>query len=225
MLHALAAPLLATALVVFRPLAPQPPAQAPAPPLGQSTAGCDDGTNGGSLVQRSDTWYGNRLAIACPSGRLTGVEFTYFGAGLPGPYFYRLHVLDAECHELAVTSVWNVPGAPDAPATAQVDLAGLEACVSASFSLLLEPLSCADGAAAHDCMPALLVDASSDTEEAAHCGVVNANTLDGRQCLAPRSVDGRFYDFRLRAQVECGVPGCTSATAPADWSRVKRLYR
>ena len=196
MLHAVAMPLLATALAVFRPLTGPPPVFAPSPPFVASSASCDDGADGGSLVQRGDTWYGNRLALSCPAGLLYAVEFTYFGAGMPGPYAYRLHVLDADCRELAVTGVLTLAGAPDAPATAQVDVASLGACVSSAFAILLEPLTCADGAAAHDCMPALTVDASSDTQEAAHCAVVSTMGSNGRECFAPRSSDGRFYDFR-----------------------------
>lgn len=225
MLHGLAAPLLATALVAWRPPAAPPAVQAPAPPVAQHVAGCDDGADGGSLVQRGDTWYGNRLALACPSGRLTAVEFTYFGAGLPGPYAYRLHFLDAACRTLGSTSVVTVPGAPDAPATTTVDVAALGVCVSTAFAIVLEPLSCADGAAAGDCMPALVVDGSSDAQETAHCGVVSTSTSGPRECLAPRSSDGRYFDFRLRAQVDCAAAECATPVAPAAWSRLKRLYR
>ena len=206
MLHALATPWLATALVVFRPLAaPQTAAIVPAPAV-QSQSACDDGTNGGTLVQRGDTWYGNRLALACASARLTAVEFTYFGAGFAGPYAYRLHFLDAECRTLATTPVWSVPSASEAPATVIVDLSAIEVCVGAAFIVALEPLSCADGATAQDCMPALVVDGSSDAQESAHCGVANTATSDGRSCLAPRSADGRFFDFRLRVQADCTAP-------------------
>lgn len=225
MLHGLAAPLLATALVAWRPQLAPPTPLAPAPGVAQGMAGCDDGADGGSLVQRGDTWYGNRLALACASGRLTAVEFTYFGAGLPGPYAYRLHFLDGACRVLASTAVASVPAAPDAPATVTVDVSALAVCVSADFAIVLEPLSCADGPAAGDCMPALVVDGSSDSQEAAHCGVVSTTTSGGRECLAPRSSDGRFFDFRLRAQVDCAASECTSAVAPAAWSHVKRLYR
>lgn len=225
MLQSLAAPWLATALAVFRPLAAAPAPLHPAPPAVQSVAACDDGTSGGSLVQRGDTWYGNRLQPACASGRLTAVEFTYFGAGLTGPYAYRLHILDAECRTLATTPVWSVPGAAGAPATATVDVGALGVCVGSAFAIVLEPMSCADGDTAQDCMPALVVDGSSDAHEPEHCGVANTVTSEGRACLAPRSADGRYFDFRLRAQVDCTAPECTSAVAPADWSRVKRLYR
>jgi hypothetical protein len=55
--------------------------------------------------------------------------------------------------------------------------------------------------------------------------VLNAPTGDGRECLAPQSVDGRYFDFRLRVEVECAAPDCAVAVHPGTWSQVKILYR
>ena len=49
--------------------------------------------------------------------------------------------------------------------------------------------------------------------------------LLGRQCLAARSSDGRFFDFSLRVEVECGASQCTAGVQPGTWSSIKRLYR
>src|SRR5262249_52176729 len=105
MLHALLMTALATTPVTLRPLpvdSPRPPA-----PVTQSIAAWvgDDGRDGGTLVQGRGGYYGNRFVLDCASGRLTAVDFTYFGAGLAGPYSYRLHVLDNLCREIGVTSV------------------------------------------------------------------------------------------------------------------------
>jgi len=225
MLHALLMTALATTPVTLRPLPVDSP-RTPAP-MTQSVgaSACDDGTDGGTLVQGLGAYYGNRFVLDCASGRLTAVDFTYFGAGLAGPYSYRLHVLDNACREIGVTSVLSAASAVDAPASAQVVLPEGGWCVGQAFAIVLEPLTCSDGAGGKDCFPALVVDATSDTNPTVHCAVVSAETSIGRECLAPRSADGRFFDFRLRATVLCDAPGCITPVAPVGWSHVKNLYR
>ena len=225
MLHLFAAPLLAAALFVVRPLPPGTSAQAPALPGTDTAVSCDDGSMGGTLVQRLDAYYGNRFELACASARITSVQFTHFGAGRPGPYAYRLHLLDAACRETGVTALLTTPGAALDPATVSVDVSALGWCASGSFAVTLEPLSCADGLNGLDCFPALVVDATSDTDAAAHCGVVSTETSSGRACLAPRSADGRYYDFLLRVGIVCNDLACTTAVEPTTWSTLKRLYR
>ncbi len=225
MLHLLAAPLLAAALCVVRPLPPGTNAHAPALPGTDSALSCDDGSMGGTLVQRLDAYYGNRFELGCASARITSVQFTHFGAGRPGPYAYRLHLLDAACRETGVTGLLTTPSAALEPATTSVDVAALAWCASGSFAVMVEPLSCADGLSGQDCFPALVVDATSDPEAGAHCGVVSAETSSGRACLAPRSADGRYYDFLLRVGIACNDPACTTGVRPATWSTLKRLYR
>jgi hypothetical protein len=187
--------------------------------------GCDDGTIGGTLVQRGEAYYGNRFETACATGKLTKARWMHFGYGLSGDYQFRLHLLDAACQEIAVTPILTIPGAPDAIASAEVDLTSFGWCVTNGFALLLEPLSCADAPDAQDCFPALLVDASTDGDPASHCGVLSAPSGDGRECLSPQSADGRFFDFRLRVEIACAAPGCAVAVHPGTWSQVKRLYR
>ena len=152
-------------------------------------------------------------------------SFTHAGPALEGGIAYRLHLLDGDCHEIGVTPELSTPAAGAEPALASVDLAGFGWCVEGSFALVLEPLTCADGSAARDCSPALVVDATSDAVAEAHCAIVDAPTVDGRQCLAACSSDGRFFDFGLRVEVECAAPQCTAAVRPGTWSDVKRLYR
>jgi hypothetical protein len=227
MLPLLFAALVAPATVVYRPLSPagaELAAPAPAATAGSEFA-CDDGSNGGTLVEHTEAYYGNRFATDCAAGRVLGVRFTHFGYGLQGNYAFRVHLFDAACAEVAVSDVRTIPGAPDALASVEVNLSNLGWCVSSEFSLMLEPLSCADGAAGHDCFPAVVVDASNDAEEPAHCAMVNAPTAEGRQCLAARSADGRYFDFRLRALVACSDPACATAVVPGTWTQIKRLYR
>jgi hypothetical protein len=216
---------LAAVTLQFRPLPAAPAAAELALVASEAAITCDDGTTGGTLVERQDHYFGNRFVTPCAAAHLTKASFVHFGPQLDGAYTYRLHLLDAACHEIGVTPELVTPAAAAAPALAEVDLGGYGWCVDGSFALVLEPLTCADGSTAHDCFPALVVDATSDAVAGGHCALVNAPTADGRQCLAARSVDGRFFDFRLRVQATCGAPECTTAVRPGTWSDVKRLYR
>jgi hypothetical protein len=187
-------------------------------------AACDDGTAGGTLVQQQVAWYGNRLTPPCAGARIIGASLAHFGYGLPGPYEFRLHLLDAACRQIGVTPVLTIDGAPDTPATASINLSDFEWCTEGAFHLLLEPLTCADGSQGGDCFPAVIVDASSDADATEHCGVVSTAGAAGRQCLAPRSADGRFFDFGLRVQVACAAPACATAVELVPWGLVKRIY-
>jgi hypothetical protein len=62
-----------------------------------SEAACDDGSSGGTLIQRIDAYYGNRFEVPCPGARVVGVRFVHHGYGLAGPYSFRLHLFDAGC--------------------------------------------------------------------------------------------------------------------------------
>jgi len=217
-----ASSILAAALA--SPRAQPPPVMAvPPPPLvaGGQILACDDGVTGGTLVQPDDAAYGNRFELVCAAARLRTVTFEHFGAGLAGPYAYRLRLLDADCRPLAGTALLSAPDAAAAPATAEVDVAALGWCIGTGFVLALEPLTCT---APGDCFPALAFDASSDGDASAHCGVVVAFGPGEPACFAPRSTDGRYFDFRLRAGVECDDPGCTTAVTARTWSGLKRLY-
>jgi len=97
--------------------------------------------------------------------------------------------------------------------------------VTGEFHLLLEPLTCADGPAGHDCFPAVVVDATADGDPASHCATVSASTGTHRQCFAARSADGRYFDFGLRATLRCAAPECATGVDGASWSGIKRLYR
>jgi hypothetical protein len=225
MLHLLVAATLASpsAIVAWRPMPGLQASRFPAF-VSSSEAACDDGTSGGTLVERQDSWYGNLFAAPCAAGHILAVRLTHFGYGLPGPYEFRLHLLDLACRELGVTPVLAIPGAPDLPATTSIDLSDFGWCIEGGFHLLLEPLTCADGGTGHDCFPALVVDASSDGDGPAHCAVVSAAAADGRQCFAARSADGRFFDFGLRVEVGCAAPECATAVQAVTWGRVKRIY-
>ena len=214
-----------TAPVVLRPpLAPTQQTAAGAPSAGAETS-CDDGSFGGTLFESLEAYYGNQFSAPCAAAALQGVVFVHFGNGLPGPYLYRLHLLDAQCREIGVSDVRSAVGAPDTPATVEVDLSSHAWCVGSEFYLFVEPLTCADGMSGTDCYPALAVDATSSNDPGVHCARVNVDTYSGRQCLAARSADDRYFDFRLRARLDCQVPGCTSPIAPTAWSTLKQLYR
>jgi hypothetical protein len=124
-----------------------------------------------------------------------------------------------------VTDVLTTPGAPDSLALTSVDLSNFGWCVQGAFHLLLEPLTCADGTIGRDCFPAVVVDATADGDPTTHCATVSAAAGLERDCFAARAADGRYFDFKLRVQVQCDVPECTSAVESATWSRLKRLYR
>lgn len=215
---------LAATTVEIRPLASPPAHHLPAPTAG-AVIGCDDGSAAGTLVEKQDHYYGNRFSAPCTGVRLTAARFTHSGPARSGGYVFRLHLLDGECREIGVTPEL-VTAADGAPATqASVDLGDYDWCIEGSFALLLEPLSTAGTGEVDDCYPALVVDATSDAVADAHCAIVNAPTADGRQCLAARSSDGRFFDFGLQVEAECGAPECTTAVEPGTWSSVKLLYR
>src|SRR2546425_8930258 len=101
--------------VVLRPFVPSMQVAAPAPAAGEAEAGCDDGSSGGTLVERLEAYYGNRFTAPCAAAVLEGASFVHFGYGLAGPYAYRLHLLDAQCREIGVTDVQNLPAAGEAP--------------------------------------------------------------------------------------------------------------
>jgi hypothetical protein len=189
-----------------------------------STSTCDDGSFGGTLVQRGDMWYGNELQPGCAAARIERVRFAHFGYGLEGPYAFRLHLLDAECRPLGVSPELAVAGAPQAPAWADVDVTALGWCVTGPFLLALEPRTCADGAAGRDCFPALVVDATSGGDGGAHCARVVVDPGSDPGCYAAQSADGRHFDFLLRVDLSCGAAECALAVAPGTWSLVKRLY-
>jgi len=215
-----------TAMTVeFRPLPPAPGAGLPALAAGEAALTCDDGSTGGTLVERRDHYFGNRFTAPCTAVRLVGASFAHFGPALDGSYAYRLHLLDAGCHAIGVTPVLSTPAAGEGPALTSVDLSSYGWCVEGNFAVVLEPLTCADEPTAHDCFPALVVDATNDAAADEHCAIVDAPTVDGRQCLAARSSDGRFFDFRLQVQAQCASPECTTSVQPGTWSAVKRLYR
>jgi len=190
-----------------------------------SEAACDDGTAGGTLVQSIDAYYGNRFAPVCQAARIESARFVHYGYGLAGPYAFRLHVVDTTCGEIGVTPVLTTAGAPDLVTTAEVDLSPYGWCVSGEFLLLLEPLTCADGPTGHDCFPAVVVDASTDGDAAAHCATVSVLAGAERQCFAARSADGRYFDFGLRVGLQCVAPECATGLEDTTWSGAKRLYR
>ena len=195
------------------------------PVAAATTIACDDGSQGGTLVERQDHYYGNRFTAPCTAARIVAASFAHAGPALEGDATYRLHLLDGACNEVGVTPVLSTPAAGAAPAPVGVDLSAYGWCVEGSFALVLEPLRCTDVTLAPDCAPALVVDATSDAAAATHCAIVAAPTVDGRQCLAARSSDGRFFDFSLRVEVECGASQCTAGVQPGTWSSIKRLYR
>jgi hypothetical protein len=219
----LATSLLALVTVAERPAtgaAPVPAVDAHAAAAGTVRA-CDDGTDAGTLVQRAGAAYGNRFSQDCAAAAVQSVSFVHFGAGNPGPYRYRLRVYDGACALVATTDVLAAGDAVAAPEAVEVDVAALGWCVGSEFALAVEPLGCPTP---DDCFPALVVDASSDTHAGAHCAVVVTPADTDPACYAPRSADGRFFDFRLRVVTACHAPGCTTALANPTWSRFKCLY-
>jgi hypothetical protein len=201
------------------------PAAAPTPTVAQSEEACDDGTVGGTLLQGIGDWYGNRFVASCAGERVTRVRFQHLSYGLPGPYHYRLHLVDASCTSLAATEVLQVEPADDLPAWVDVDVSEAGWCVSGEYQILLEPLTCVDPLTGDDCFPALCVDSSSTTDPGSHCAVVSTQGAFERACAAARSSDGRYFDFLLRAEVVCEDPACTTAVQPTGWSVVKSFYK
>jgi hypothetical protein len=212
------------AQVVTRALPDAVRSAAPATPQPDSGLHCDDGTDGGTLVQRFDAYYGNRFSTGCAAALLQSVSFVHYGYAFAGPYSYRLHVLDTACREIGVTDVLRAASATQAPASVDVDLSSLGLCVGPEFFVMLEPQTCSDGPVGQDCFPAIVFDTTSDNDPSAHCASVSAQTITGRQCLAARSADGRYFDLRMRVRVACNSGGCTSAVAHTAWSNVKLLY-
>jgi hypothetical protein len=191
----------------------------------QAEEACDDGSVGGTLVQGVGDWYGNAFEAPCSGARVTQVRFQHLSYGLPGPYLYRLHLMDATCTLLASTGVLQVDPADAAPTWIEVDVSGAGWCVSGTYQIFLEPLTCDDPLRGDDCFPALCVDASSSTEPGAHCAQVSVQGAFERTCAAARSSDGRYFDFLLRAQVGCDDAACSTAVRSDAWSLVKSLYR
>jgi hypothetical protein len=135
------------------------------PELGSTAAlSCDDGTVGGTLVQRLEDWYGNSYEASCSGARVTSVRFQHLSYGLSGPYLYRLHLVDKACTTIMSTEVLEVAPSAAEPTWVQVDLSGNDWCVQGEFQIYLEPLSCVDPLAGKDCFPAVIVDATSDTD-------------------------------------------------------------
>ena len=186
---------------------------------------CDDGTVGGTLVQRLEDWYGNSYEASCAGARVTSVRFQHLSYGLSGPYLYRLHLVDKACTTIMSTEVLQVAPSAAEPTWVQVDLAGDDWCVQGEFQIYLEPLSCVDPLAGQDCFPAVVVDATSDTDPGAHCAQVNTMGTFERTCAAARSTDGRYFDFALRPELQCDTVNCTTAVTPTNWTLLKSLYR
>jgi hypothetical protein len=211
----LASTILSATLVVPRPLPLAVPAAA-----SEAVLACDDGTNGGTLVQPGDAAYGNRFAPGCGGGRVLRASFVHFGAGFAGPHTYRLLLLNGDCIQLAATAPLQAPDAAAAPGAVDVDLAALDWCVGGDFVVAVQPMDCTGEA--HGCFPALVVDASSHSGD--HCGVVVATAATAPTCRSPQSADGRRFDFRLRVDVDCADPRCATPVASRTWSDFKRLY-
>ncbi len=181
-----------------------------------SSVGCDDGTDRGTLVQRGDLLYGNRLQTPCAGARLRRIAFVHAGSSTPSAY--RLHVLDAACNEIGVTPVRFTTETNAAPHLEDVDVTGHGWCVQGEFRVLVEPLNCAQ---AFDCFPALVVDGGTGAD----CAEVALPAGSGRSCLTARTSDGRAFAFRIRATFDCGTPACTTATVVRTWTAAKRLYQ
>lgn len=180
-----------------------------------STTGCDDGTNVGTLIQRSDSYYGNRMQAPCAGARLRRIRFVHAGSATPRAY--RLHVRDAACNEIGVTPVLLTTATTNAPHLETVDIAGDGWCIQGEFRVLLEPLTCPQTS---DCYPALVVDGGARGD----CAEVAIPAGAGRTCLAARTTDGRTFAFRIRAEFDCAIPACTTATLHRTWTATKRLY-
>ena len=194
--------------------------------VGSSSAlACDDGTVGGTLVQRLEDWYGNSYQAPCSGARVTAVRFQHLSYGLPGPYLYRLHLVDATCATMMTTDVLQVAASTGEPTWVQVDLSGADWCVQGEFQIYLEPLTCVTPLAGQDCFPAVLVDATSDTDPGAHCARVSTQGAFERSCAAARSTDGRYFDFVLRVELQCDSASCSTAVTPTNWTLLKSIYR
>jgi hypothetical protein len=216
-------PLSLHATVVLRPYAGAPVSSTELQT--SSEAWCDDGSPGGTFVQGPEDWIGNTFVAACAGGRITSVRFQHLSYGLPGPYLFRLHLVDAACGLLASTDVVQIDASEGTPSWVEVDTDGAVWCVQGQYQVLLEPLTCAAPLSGEDCFPALVYDASSSTNPLAHCGRVSTQGAFERDCGAPRSADGRYFDFILRPQVQCAEPACATAVSPASWSLMKSLYQ
>lgn len=190
-----------------------------------SQTSCDDGTFGGTFVQQLGDWFGNSFAPGCGGGRITSVRFQHLSYGLPGPYLFRLHLLDSTCGWVGSTEVQQINASDEAPAWVDVDTEEAGWCVQGEFAILLEPLTCADPFGGEDCFPALGYDSSSSTDPGAHCALVSTQATFDRVCSSARSADGRYFDFLLRPQVQCADPACSTAVAPVSWSLLKSLYQ
>jgi hypothetical protein len=196
------------------PMRPVMPAGVPA--WTPQSNGCDDGVDRGTLVQRGDLYYGNRIEAACTGARLAAVEFVH--AGITTTSAYRIHVLDAGCHEIGVTPVLFTTNPDASPHLESVDLRAAGWCASAEIRVLVEPLGCSQPA---DCFPAVVVDGGTGSD----CARVAVPAPGGRSCLAARTSDGRGFAFRLRVRFDCDSAGCTTAVVPRTWSAAKQLYR
>lgn len=216
------APISSMADVALRPY--EGPAPASSQVQSSSESSCDDGSMGGTFVQRLEDWYGNSFVAACGGGRITSVRFQHLSYGLPGPYLFRLHLVDATCGWVGSTDVLETDPSDTEPGWVEVDTEDRGWCVQGDYQVLLEPLSCMDPLGGEDCFPALAYDATSSTDPAAHCAVVSTQGTFDRACSSARSADGRFFDFVLRPQLQCDDPACSTAVAPASWSLMKSLY-
>ena len=194
-------------------------------PSAQAALACDDGTIGGTLVQRLEDWYGNSFQTSCAGTRVTSVRFQHLSYGLAGPYFYRLHLVDTACATRMVTEVLEVGASAGEPSWVQVDLSAVDWCVQGEFQIYLEPLTCVTPLAGQDCFPAVVVDATSDTDPGAHCARVSTQGAFERSCAAARSTDGRYFDFVLRVELQCDSASCSTAVTPTNWTLLKSIYR
>jgi len=180
-----------------------------------SLVGCDDGTNLGTLIQRGDLLYGNRLQSPCAGARLRRIAFVH--AGSSSPSAYRLHVRDASCNEIGVTPVRFTTATNAAPHLEEVDVADYGWCAHGDVRVFVEPLSCPQPS---DCFPAVVVDAGTGGD----CAEVAVPNGGGRSCLAARTSDGRPFAFRIRAEFECSASACITATRSRTWTAAKQLY-
>lgn len=211
----------AAGLPVLRPYVGVQPA-----PVGRihSEVGCDDGSVGGTLIQSLEEWYGNAFTAPCGGARVTHVRFQHMSYGLSGPYLYRLHLLDSACQLLVSTPLLETESGDGEPTWVDVDVSNQDWCVAGDYQIFLEPLTCADALSGADCFPALVVDSTSSPEPGTHCAVVNTPSLFGRACGAARSADGRYFDFLLRAEVDCAAASCSTGLQATSWSLIKSLY-
>ena len=191
---------------------------------GTSATSCDDGSTGGTFVQELGDWFGNAFVAECGGGRITSVRFQHLSYGLPGPYEFRLHLVDAQCGWVGSTEVLQVDASDTEPTWVEVDTDAAGWCVQGAFQVFLEPLTTADPFGHEDCFPALVYDATSSTDPGSHCALVSTQGPLERVCSSARSADGRYFDFLLRPQVQCADPACSTAVSPTSWSLMKSLY-